>query len=230
MTFPRVHFISENSVLIYFSDTIDKKIPAQIASFRTLIKEQLGDLIIDYISAYNSLLLIYDINRLDFFTMKKITDQILTTSAKNNPPHLISKHIEIPVYYDNSVAPDLESVLKIKKLTCTELIKLHSKRKYLVYAVGFAPNFAYLGTLSSKLKMTRHKKPRAYVNAGSIAITDRQTAIYPTDSPGGWQLIGKTPIDLSPGSDIIFEVGDVVRFNAISKKEFLNLGGILKQK
>ena len=232
MNFPRAYFISENSVLIYFSDTIDKKILVQIASFRALIKDQLGDLIIDYINAYNSLLLVYDINRLDFSTMSKTIDQILVLAknnlapSKNHPLSQINKCIEIPVYYDKSVAPDLEYVLKTKKLTLDEFIQLHSRCEYLVYAVGFAPNFAYLGILSSELKMMRHKKPRAHVDAGSVAIAERQTAVYPDHSPGGWHLIGKTPIDLSATSDIIFEMGDVVRFNSISEKEFLRLSGI----
>ncbi|MDF5425968.1 carboxyltransferase domain-containing protein, partial [Vibrio parahaemolyticus] len=108
-------------------------------------------------------------------------------------------------------------------------ITLHTKTEYAVSAIGFAPGFAFLSDVDTQLHMARLATPRTHVPAGSVGIADSKTAVYPSDSPGGWNIIGKSPLALFSDSPpfIPFEVGDKVTFNAISKQEFIYLGGVL---
>jgi inhibitor of KinA len=110
------------------------------------------------------------------------------------------------------------------------VIALHSSIIYDVYAIGFAPGFAYLGNVDKRIAMPRKETPRQKIFKGSVGIADQQTAIYPSDSPGGWQIIGRTPISLIDYNDdklTKFETGDKVKFNPISRADFIDMGGVL---
>ncbi len=134
------------------------------------------------------------------------------------------KPFEIPVCYDKSLGEDLERVAAKAKLSVQACIKLHSSATYQVQAVGFAPGFPYLTGLSPKLAMPRLQTPRERVPAGSVGIGGNQTGIYPFSTPGGWNLIGQTPLrlfDLNQTPPALLAVGDLVIFKPISKEEFL---------
>ncbi|MBD3831176.1 MAG: carboxyltransferase domain-containing protein, partial [Arcobacter sp.] len=140
------------------------------------------------------------------------------------------KIVEIDVYYGTEVGFDLEYLSSKTTLSIEEIIKIHSNKLYDVYAIGFLPGFAYLAKVDEKIAFPRLSTPRKIVPKGSVAIADFQTAIYPQQSPGGWNIIGKTTFELfdkklenlSP-----LNVGDKVKFNPISKEEFLVQGGVL---
>ena len=146
-----------------------------------------------------------------------------------NPPKLDKpkgRTVEIPVCYGGEFGPDLGPVAKQAKLSPEEVIKRHGKAEYLVYLIGFAPGFPYLGGLPKELATPRHAKPRMAVPPGSVGIADHQTGIYPLATPGGWNLIGRTPLDMFlPREDppSLLRAGDRVRFRAISREEFLRL-------
>jgi len=137
-----------------------------------------------------------------------------------------SRTVEIPVCYDAEFGPDLGLVAKQAKLTPEEVVKRHAKPEYLVYLVGFAPGFPYLGGLPKELRTPRHAKPRMAVPPGSVGIGGEQTGIYPLATPGGWNLIGRTPMKLfRPGEEppVLLRAGDRVKFKAITREEFAKL-------
>ena len=136
--------------------------------------------------------------------------------------------VVLPVLYHPSVAPDLEWLAEEKALSVETVIDLHSDPTYFAYATGFAPGFCYLGSASPKLAVPRLATPRLEVPAGSVALADQQTAVYPGPSPGGWRLIGNCPrklLDLTAVPSALLTVGDSVRFEPLSESEFRALGG-----
>ena len=133
------------------------------------------------------------------------------------------KIYEIPVCYGGEYGPDLEFVAKNADISVEEVIKIHSSKDYLIYMLGFLPGFSYLGGLDEKIHTPRLANPRIKIPAGSVGIGGAQTGIYPLESPGGWQLIGKTPVKTyNPDRKvpILFEAGDYIRFVPISQEEF----------
>ena len=128
---------------------------------------------------------------------------------------MASRHLEIPVHYGGASGLDLESVAATLALSPRDVIRLHSEREYTVYMMGFTPGFPYMGILNERLTLPRMSTPRTHVPAGSVAIAGSQTGIYPLDSPGGWHILGWTPLKLfDPTSEnpFLFAPGDVVKF------------------
>ena len=149
----------------------------------------------------------------------------LTKSDRHCDP---SAAVILPVLYHPSVAPDLEWLADEKGLSIDDVIALHSETTYFAYATGFAPGFCYLGTLPHQLVTPRLATPRTKVPAGSVAIADLQTAVYPCESPGGWRLIGQCPqplFDLNNTPANLLSVGDTVRFEPVSEADFYAMGG-----
>lgn len=131
--------------------------------------------------------------------------------------------IQVPVCYDPHFAPDLEFVSRHTSLSPSQLVEAHSAAEYFVYFLGFAPGFAYLGGLDSRLHVPRLPSPRQQVAAGSVGLAGAQTGVYPNDSPGGWQLIGRTPLrmfDPARPQPSLLQAGDLVRFQPISSADF----------
>jgi len=135
---------------------------------------------------------------------------------------------EIPVWYHASVGPELPVLARQAGLSEAEVVRLHSERDYPVFALGFAPGFAFMGLVDERLATPRLSTPRKQVAAGSVGIAERQTATYPAVSPGGWNLIGRTPVrlfDRERDGYSLLQPGDRVRFVAVTRQEFLALGG-----
>lgn len=133
------------------------------------------------------------------------------------------KLIEIPVCYGDEFGPDLEFVAKVNGLTPDEVVRIHSAGEYLTYMVGFAPGFPYLGGLSERIAAPRRETPRLKIPAGTVGIAGTQTGVYPIETPGGWQLIGKTPISLfrpKQWPPTLLQAGNIVKFVPISRQEF----------
>jgi len=139
--------------------------------------------------------------------------------------------IEIQVAYGNDFGPDLEFVAQHNNLTPEEVIQIHTSGTYLIYMLGFTPGYPFLGGLSEKIFTPRLENPRLVVPAGSVAIANNQTGIYPIDSPGGWQLIGRTPIKLydpTGSPPILLKAGNYVSFKRISREEFQEIASRYK--
>lgn len=220
-----ISLISECSIFIKFDESISENAVGELARS---IRETFASIVMNVVPSYQTILLDYlpfRINEKNLVNeLQQIVSQFDTQSLKLSQPN----HITIPVYYSEETALDLSRFQK-RGLSLDDLITLHTKTEYAVSAIGFAPGFAFLSDVDTQLHMARLATPRTQVPAGSVGIADSKTAVYPSDSPGGWNIIGKSPLALFSDSPpfIPFEVGDKVTFNAISKQEFIDLGGVL---
>ena len=141
--------------------------------------------------------------------------------------------IEIPVCYDPEYGLDLDHVARSNNLSREDVIRLHIERTYLVYMLGFLPGFPYMGGINSEIATGRRSKPRLNICAGSVAITGEQTGIYPVDSPGGWQIIGRTPVKLFDPSrkpEFLLRAGIFIKFTSIQKDEYMHISGLIEDK
>jgi KipI family sensor histidine kinase inhibitor len=226
---PNIVSAGENSILIYFGDKIDASLPKNIANFANQLKNEMGGVVINLIPSYNSLHVSYDLNVIDYQDFVNQVEQCLKQN-QNTASALESKTIRIPVYYGLEVGLDLERLLQEKNLDLDAFINVHSSKEYLVYAIGFSPVFAFLGEVDERIQLPRLNTPRIKIPAGSVGIAESQTAIYPSDSSGGWNIVGRTPIDLSLNNlENVdkFNVGNQVKFYPISRDEYLSSGGKL---
>jgi KipI family sensor histidine kinase inhibitor len=219
----------ENAIIIYFGDRVSSDLIEKISFYTQSLTDELAELIIDVVPSYTSLMVSYKLNLVNHEDFCQQVEQILLSKSVVSDPGR-SRVIEIPVYYDLDVGLDLEALLNYKNLSLEQFIEIHSSTKYLVYAIGFSPAFAFLGEVDPRIRKPRLQNPRIKIPAGSVGIADNQTAVYPTNSSGGWNIIGKTPMDLSldnPENLTRFIVGDHVRFIPIDKQQYLYLGGLL---
>ncbi|MGB2172576.1 MAG: 5-oxoprolinase subunit PxpB [Porticoccaceae bacterium] len=226
--FPKVIIASENSSIVYFSDRPCAKTSSQISHTAKQLKNSLKNQLIDLVPSYNSILVIYNAFDIDHLTIEKEIHRAIAMWTPEKQAS-IGKSIELPVYYSIESGPDLKRLADHTNLTIDELISIHYQTEYTVYAMGFAPGFAYLGETDSRIAIPRLDTPRSHVPKGSVAIADRQTAIYPSQSPGGWNLIGLCPsvmFDPNQKPSTLVEVGDKVKFKPIDRTQFLQLGGL----
>ena len=182
--------------------------------------------IIDLISSYASVLLIFDVPNISHSEIKRIVRASLAKLEKSSKKSGVSEEkqvITLPVLYGGENGPDLSTIAKNAGISEREVISIHESKPYLVYAIGFAPGFAYLGEVDPKIATPRLETPRQTVPKGAVAIADRQTAVYPAESPGGWNIIGICPIpmfnSLSPPYMPV-SVGDTVKFESIDENQF----------
>lgn len=219
----------ENSILIYFGDKIDAALPGKIGNFANQLKNTLSDVVIDTIPSYTSLHVSYDLNKISF---QAFFDKVEGLLNQQDADTLIvePKTTHIPVYYGVEVGLDLERLLAEKNLDLESFIDIHTSQEYLVYAIGFSPAFAFLGEVDERIQLPRLSTPRIKIPAGSVGIAESQTAVYPNDSSGGWNIVGRTLLDLSlnnPENVDKFRVGDKVKFYSITRDEYLKNGGLL---
>jgi KipI family sensor histidine kinase inhibitor len=226
--FPYIQVAGENSAVIYFGDVASAEIAAQVQQCADLIASQLGAVLIDIVPSYASLLVIYNVFEIDHLAVNKTLKKILSNLAEVKVSD--GKVVLLPVYYSIESGPDLALLANNAGLSVDDVIAIHQSQEYRVYAIGFAPGFAYLGEVDKRIAAARLATPRQKVPRGAVGIADRQTAVYPAVSPGGWNLIGLCPqrmFDPAASPTMPVAVGDRVKFDAISRDEFLALGGEL---
>ncbi|AXT63557.1 5-oxoprolinase subunit PxpB [Aquimarina sp. AD10] len=212
---------SESAILIEWPSQIDENILQDLLLFRRNIERVYVKEIVEVISAYNSLLIYYNITIEDVYS--KIFDLKELYLSINDVLMQKNRLWKIPVCYSLKLAPDLGSFLKAKSLTIDELIVLHTTPLYRVYFLGFLPGFFYLGGLNEKLNLPRKTTPALKVAKGSVAIGGNQTGVYPSDSPGGWHVIGRSPIDffnLKKGTPCFVEPNDLIQFMSVKESEY----------
>ena len=223
-----ISLVSDQACLLQFSNVISDAVADQISLVTTALRELEG--IIDLIPAYTTLLVVFDTSCFDRFAIQKALQGVLASIDWSSAGNRVSQEVVIPVYYGPEVGPDLEDVAKHCQLDTDEVIRLHSTTTYRAYAIGFTPGFAFLGNTPEALHVPRKTTPRLKVPIGSVAIAERQTAVYPSVTPGGWQILGRTPIalvDWASDSLALINAGDSVRFEPMTKEEFLAQGGNL---
>ncbi len=227
---PKYLIAGDKSIFIEFGDKIDRKINLSVRKMHYSILNQKIEGIEELVPTYRSLIVYYNPLKITYDAlMKKLKDIEKNLSDITLPLSMVT---EIPVLYGGIYGPDLEFVAKYNKLSAEEVIKIHSKPLYFIYMLGFSPGFAYLGEMSDKIATPRLEVPRLKVPAGSVGIAGKQTGIYPIESPGGWRLIGRTPIRLySPESEdpFLLKSGNYVKFHPIDKGEFDKIASDIKK-
>lgn len=217
-----------NALIVYLGQETHPDISAKVQQLTQGLSVFSGAEIVDLVPSYASLLVIFEPLRCDHLWLRQQINRLLKQSPEQSQAQ--GKLIELPAYYSAESGPDLSALAEKAKLSTDEVIALHCAEEYRVYAIGFAPGFAYLGQVNEKIAAPRLATPRQKVPKGAVAIADRQTAVYPAQSPGGWNLIGLCPIAMfEPNSQphMPVSVGDRIQFKAIGREEFLDLGGEL---
>lgn len=211
----------DSSVLIEFGNEISPEINQRISATVKLLRHQHIEGIVDMIPSYCALLVNYNPMVISFGEIKKRLERILAMDVKGETG---AKHIvEIPVLYGGEGGPDLQTIADHAGLTPEEVIRIHSAPDYLIYMIGFLPGFCYLGGLDPRIHTPRLANPRIRIRAGSVGIGGSATGIYPMDSPGGWQLMGLTPVrtyDPNRETPILLEAGQYIRFIPIDQAEY----------
>ncbi len=222
----------DHAVTIELGDKVDAVINQKIIALFAYLKKQQIKGVKDIIPAYHTVTIVYDVVLLkkqaaDITVYEMICEHIekAIDSFATEPP-TTARLMRIPVCYDLLLAPDIKSLAALHEISIDDVIRLHTGKTYRVYMIGFLPGFAYMGTVDDKINTPRKPQPRTSVPAGSVGIAGAQTGIYPFDSPGGWQLIGQTPVQLfsvTKEEPCYLQPGDDIAFYSIPITEFEKL-------
>jgi len=224
--------IGDNGILIDFGNTIDDALNRRVFDLFKQIKQKKNSFIIDVIPAYSSIAIFYDLKNVrsknadavSCFENVKLQLQELVKEEMSITVSSIRK-IKIPVCYAEKFALDIKEISVKKSISIDEIINIHTSKFYRVYMIGFLPGFPYMGEVDDKIAMPRKSLPRITVPAGSVGIAGKQTGIYPITSPGGWQIIGRTPFNLfdkEKDQPVLLYPGDEIEFYSITENEFTN--------
>jgi inhibitor of KinA len=210
------------AIILTFGHTISPETNAKVREFMAMIDNQPPYGLVDMIPSYNELMVMYDPVQTGLDALMTRLKQLDMAQKDESVPQLVHEHV-IPVAYGGEFGQDMHTVADHCGLTPEEIIRIHGASSYLVYMLGFLPGFCYLGGMDSRIVTPRKETPRLKVPAGAVGIAGVQTGIYPIESPGGWQIIGQTPIKLfDPNRTPAFLInpGDKIRFVPISKQEY----------
>ena len=224
----RIETAGQDAFIVYFADQASASVSAQIQHAVTNIHAQMSDIIVDLVPSYASLLVIFNLDSCDPFAANSRLKVALTNLQADDSQG--GNLITLPAYYSLESGPDLNIIAERGNISVEDVIEIHQQQEYRVYAIGFAPGFAYLGEVDERIATPRLATPRQKVPRGAVAIADRQTAVYPAPSPGGWNLIGLCPTRMfepEQAPSMPVQVGDRIQFKAIDRDEYLSLGGEL---
>lgn len=217
---PKYRIMGDRSLLVELGDEISPLINQRVRGLFITLEQLRIEGIVEMVPSYRSLLIIYDPSKIKYPQLQDKINDIQRLIDQTQIPE--PRTLKIPVVYGGKYGPDLEWVAEFHKISQEEVIRLHTESSYQVYMIGFTPGFPYMGELPEKLNTPRRKTPRTSVPLGSVAIAQKQTGIYPAQSPGGWQIIGQTPLRLfdpikRPPTPL--EMGDQVTFFSIKEEE-----------
>ena len=223
--------LGDTAIVLLFGEEIEETVFTRIRAVAAYLDQHPFPGMIEYVPAYTTITIYYDPwliserGKYDPYAMAIAHVQELLPLAEKVKKQKV-RLMEIPVCYGGAYGPDLDFVANHNKLSPKQVIRLHTGSDYTVHMIGFAPGFPYLGGLHKKIAAPRKDTPQAVIPAGSVGIAGNQTGIYPIQTPGGWQLIGQTPLELfnpNKESPSLLRAGDLVRFVPISEKEFNTL-------
>lgn len=222
--------VCEDALCLRLLGDMSPVLPSLVRGIQDRIIQAFGSAIVDVVASYQSLLIYYYLPSANLYeqrgTIKEIACEVVRQFSWDERSLADRRMVEIPVCYDREFGLDLESMSAATHLSVHEIVEIHSSTDYQVYAVGFTPGFAYLGEVDDRIACKRLDTPRLKIPAGSVGIADRQTGVYPLESPGGWSILGRTPMSLFNAESVspcILNIGDRVRFLQISPKEFVEM-------
>lgn len=220
---PRIEVVAVDSLMVRLFERIDEANMPWLLAASQRLRTAFGEHLLDLVPSYTTLMVQFAVPPTE---ARALINQAL--AGLQPDAGSAGRRHEIPVWYDASVGPELPVLAARSGLSVAEVVRLHSAREYPVFALGFAPGFGFMGLVDERLASPRLSTPRKRVAAGSVGIAERQTAAYPAVSPGGWNLIGRTPVrlfDREREGYSLLQPGDRVRFVPVSRSEFLALGG-----
>lgn len=211
----------DKAIVLEFGNEISRELNLLVRKMYYCISKENIEGIEEVVPAYRSLIIYYNPQKVKY---ADIVQQLKELEKSVTEITLPTAHItEIPVLYGGEYGPDLEFVAQFNKLSAKKVIKIHTEKEYFIYMLGFSPGFPYLGGMSDKIATPRLEKPRLKVSEGSVGIAGKQTGIYPIESPGGWQIIGRTPVKLfDPQKEppFLLKSGDYIKFYPIDQEQF----------
>ena len=212
----------DSALIIEVGNEISPEINFKLKKITEYLDALENDFITDLLPTYKSMIVYYNPLKISFDSLKKIIEEGLDTEkAEGNA--LRKEIVEIPVLYGGEYGLDIENIANHNKISVEEVIKIHTSEEYLIYMLGFTPGFPYLGGMSKKIATPRLETPRVKIPAGSVGIAGEQTGVYPIESPGGWQLLGRSPLEFfSPLKErpFLLKAGDYIKFKSISQEEY----------
>ncbi|RPI28700.1 MAG: 5-oxoprolinase subunit PxpB [Acidobacteria bacterium] len=220
---PRYLIAGDRALVVEFGDQIDPATNARVRRLDQLLESHPIEGVLETVPTFRSLLVVYDPLFIRFDDLVLKLEELESEPAEPRDP---KQTVIIPTVYGGDFGPDIHFVARHNQISVDEVIRLHTSREYLVYMIGFTPGFPYLGGLPRTIAAPRLQTPRTKVPAGSVGIAGEQTGIYPTESPGGWQLIGRTPLKLfdpNKKNPVLLVPGDRVRFEPIDERKFMEL-------
>ncbi|MGG4096450.1 5-oxoprolinase subunit PxpB [Paenibacillus lautus] len=225
--------LGDSAVLVQFEDIVSEKVHRQVTAMTRRMEQNPFPGWIECIPSYTSVAVYYDYDKIGkperfdtvFSYVCSMLEQRMETCACEKT---ITKYevVDIPVCYGGDYGPDLDEVAQQNHLSPRDVIRIHSGQDYLIYAIGFAPGFPYVGGIPEQIATPRKQTPRLQIPAGSVGIAGTQTGIYPIETPGGWQIIGRTPLVLfRPEAEppTLLKSGQYIRFRPIQVEEFERL-------
>jgi len=216
----------DRAMLVNFEQVISEDINLKVIGLKHEIEKIKG--VTHLIPAYCSLTIGYNPGKIKY---DQLEEEVTAISA-NSQKAVNGRHLKIPVCYGGDFGPDMTIVTKQTGLSEKDIIEIHTTTTFRVYMMGFIPGFAYMGKLPESLECKRQEEPRRRVPIGSVGLAGLQTGIYPSEAPGGWQLIGKTPVktfQTEKEEPFLFKTGDCVSFYPIKKKEFKKMATDVKK-
>ena len=226
---PKVLPVGDSAVLVEFGDSIEPEVNDRVYAFAASVTSAGIDGVEELVPTYRSLLVNYDLHKVTYEDMAAHLEEL--SQAAEGPTDTAERGsviVHIPVAYGGEYGPDLGDVADHNGLSSQEVIDIHSGTGYRVFMLGFAPGFPYLGGMDERIACPRFQTPRVRVPAGSVGIAESQTGVYPNDSPGGWRIIGRTPVKLfDPNAEPPAAIlpGSKVVFDPVSESEYQSIAG-----
>jgi KipI family sensor histidine kinase inhibitor len=219
----------DRALVVEFGNKISEDINSRVRSMMIAVERENIEGIIEITPTYRSLMIHYNPMKISY--SKLLTDLKILEKKLKDIDIPLPEIIEIPVLYNGENGPDIINVAEHNNITTQEVIDIHSSREYLIYMLGFTPGFPYLGGMDERISTPRLGTPRTKINSGSIGIAGSQTGIYPIDSPGGWQIIGKTPLNLYDAfrdPPILLDPGNYIKFVPVNLSEYNSIEEAVK--
>ena len=225
----RIVAAGDGAVLVELEDRIDAVVNERAVALAQAIRAATLRGVRDVLPTYRSVAIHFDPLRTDYDGLvARVNTWMTEQPERTRPPYRDPSPVRVPVCYAGEFGPDLAEVAAFAAVSEAEAVRLHTSRMYRVFMLGFVPGFAYMGIVDAHIAAPRLSTPRVRVPAGSVGIAGVQTGIYPVSTPGGWRIIGRTPLkpfDLSRREPALFKPGDAVQFYAIDPEEYARFEG-----